>query len=47
MTLLNLKNKKIFSITKTVIYACRAIRFFIKKDINDPNKSKEKKGPWG
>ena len=47
MTLLNLKNKKIFSITKTVIYACRAISFFIKKDINDPNKSKEKKGPWG
>ena len=46
MTLLNLKNKKIFRIKKIIMYGCRAINFFIKDDITDSNKSSYKKGPW-
>jgi len=41
MTLLNLKNNKIFRVKKIVMYGCRAINFF-KNTFN--NKSS---GPWG
>jgi len=41
MTLLNLKNKKIFRVKKIVMYGCRAIDFFINTFDN------KKSGPWG
>ena len=47
MTLLNLKNKKIFRIKKNVMYGCRAIKVFNKNENIDHSKNNQTKGPWG